>query len=93
MEKYNGEGHYSTTDLIARMAGFQKDEAKKTSAKRLMACGFSTLLHLLESGGSPSTILVLLPNVMNVLHSLHNGNHAEVLERGQAAKRNAANDI
>lgn len=89
-KKYNEEGHYNTTDLIARMAGFKKNEA------RLLANFSQAPDGLWFRYSAPSVGLwgfALRPfwsypsNVMNVLHSLHSGNHVEVLERRKRLQR------
>lgn len=89
-EKYNEEGHYNTTDLIARMAGFQKDEAKRLANFSQAPDGLWLQYSAPSVGvwGLPLRPFWSYPsNVMNVLHSLHNGNHAEVLERRSRLQR------
>lgn len=88
--KYPVEGHYNTTELIARMAGYSPDDAFRLAL-------FSQVPDDNAISYSAPWVgfwgLALGPfssyrsNVLNVLHSLHNGDHAEVLERRNNLKR------
>lgn len=92
--QYEREGHYNTTELIARMAGYGKADA-------LRLAFFSQAPDDLEVKYSAPWVGVwgLVPrlflwsyhsNIMNVLHSLHDGDHAEVLERRNKLKAEIA---
>lgn len=82
---YDVEGHYNTTELIARMAGYSKIDALRL-AYFSQAPDDKAFLY-----SAPWVAVWALlpriffwsyhPNVMNVLHSLHNGDHAQVIER------------
>lgn len=92
--QYNREGHFNTTELIAYMAGYDKNDALRFaffsqvpddmwfpySAPSVGAWGLIPRLF----GWSYHS------NVMNVLHSLHDGDHAEVMDRRNQLKTEIA---
>lgn len=88
--KYAVEGHYNTTELIARMAGYSPNDAFRLALFSQAPDDEAVYYSAPWVGfwGLPlAPFSSYRSNVLNVLHSLHHGDHTEVLERRSNLKR------
>lgn len=85
---YAREGHYNTTELVAKMAGLDSTDAARlayfSQAPDEMAFKYSA--PAVGVWGVIPPFWLYRPKIMNTLHSLHNGDNLQVTGRRQQLK-------